>query len=81
MAPKVPKISKQTAAGTTKHTTFTIPETLEVIMKPGSATFQSVTMAAYEIRLLTICGIKKQLVTGYEKYVYIGDPSFMCSGE
>jgi len=81
MAPKEPKISKQTAAGTTRHITLTIPKTLEIITKPGSATFQSVVMAAYEIGLLAICGIKKQLVTGYEKYVYICDPSFMCSGK
>jgi hypothetical protein len=40
MAPKEPKISKQTTAGTARHITFTIPETLEIIMKPGSATFQ-----------------------------------------
>ena len=71
MAPKEPKISKQAAAGTTRDMTLTILETLEIIMKPGSATFQSVIMAAYEIGLLAICGIKKQLVTGYEKYVYI----------
>jgi len=71
MAPKEPKICKQTAASTTRHITFTIPETLEIIMKPESATFQSVVMAAYEIGLLAICGIKKQLVTGYEKYMYI----------
>jgi len=50
-------------------------------MKPGIATFQSVIMAAYEMGLLAICGIKKQLVTGYEKDVYICDPSFMCSGK
>jgi len=42
MAPKEPKISKQTAAGTTRHITFAIPETLEIITKPGSATFRSV---------------------------------------
>jgi hypothetical protein len=71
MAPIEPKISKQTAAGTTRQKTLTIPETLEIIMKPGSAAFQSVIMAAYEIGLLAICGIKKQLVTGYEKYVHI----------
>jgi len=57
MAPKEPKISTQTAASTTRHITFTIPETLEIIMKPGSATFQSVIMAAYETGLLAICGI------------------------
>jgi len=42
MAPKEPKISKQTAAGTTRHITFAFSETLEIITKPGSATFQSV---------------------------------------
>jgi hypothetical protein len=54
MAPKEPKISKQAAAGTTRHITFTIPKTLETIMKHGSATCQSVIMAAYEIGLLII---------------------------
>jgi hypothetical protein len=54
MSPKKPKISKQAAAGTTRHITFTIPETLETILKHGSATKQSVTMAAYKIGLLTI---------------------------
>jgi hypothetical protein len=48
-------------------------------MRTGIATCQSINMAAYEIGLLAICGIKKQLVTGYEKNVYVGDPSFMCS--
>jgi len=81
MVPKKPKRSKQTAAGTARHITFKIPETLEIITKPGKATFQSVIMAAYEIGLLAICGIKKQLVTGYKKYVYICDPSFMCPGK
>jgi len=54
MASKEYKMSKQTAAGTARHVTLTIPETLEIIMKPGSATFQSVIMAAYETGLLTI---------------------------
>jgi hypothetical protein len=40
MAPKEPKISKQTAAGITRHITFTIPKTLEIIRKPGSTTSQ-----------------------------------------
>ena len=53
MAPKQPKIHKQAAAGITRHITFTIPET------PGSATCQSVIMAAYEIGLLAIYGTKK----------------------
>jgi len=56
MAPKEPKISKQAAAGTTRHITLTIPETLNIIRKPGSATRHSV-MAAHNNRLLTICGI------------------------
>jgi hypothetical protein len=40
MVPKGHKISKQAASGTTRHITFTIPETLEIIRKPGSATSQ-----------------------------------------
>jgi hypothetical protein len=71
MAPKEQKISKKAAAGITRHITLTITETLETIRKHGSATFQGVTMAAYGNGLLAICGIKKQLVTGYEKYLYI----------
>jgi hypothetical protein len=59
MAPNKPKISKQAAAGTTRHITFTIPETLEIIRKPGSATRQSVTMAAYKTGLFAIYGTKK----------------------
>jgi len=46
MAPKEPKISKQAAAGTTRDITLTIPETLEIIRKPGNATCQTVIMAA-----------------------------------
>jgi len=52
------KISKLGAAGTTRDITLTIPKTLEIIRKPGSATSQSVIMEAYNIGLLTICGIK-----------------------
>jgi hypothetical protein len=59
MASIQPKISKQAATGTTAHITVTIPETLEIIRKPGSATSQSVIMGANKIGLLTICGIKK----------------------
>jgi hypothetical protein len=59
MAPKETKMSKQTAAGTTRHTTLTIPETLEITVKPGSATCQSIIMAAYEIGLLAIYGTQK----------------------
>jgi len=54
MAPKEPKISKQAAAGITRHITLTIPETPETMRKHGSATCQSVIMAAYEIGLLAI---------------------------
>jgi hypothetical protein len=53
MAPKQRKIHKHAAAGITRHITFTIPET------PGSATHQSVIMAAYEIGLLAIYSTKK----------------------
>ena len=38
MASKEPKICKQAAAGTTRHITFTIPETLEITRNPGNAT-------------------------------------------
>jgi hypothetical protein len=58
MDSKEPKISKQAAAVKTRGITFTIPETLEIIRKHGSATCQSVIMAAHKIGLLTICGIK-----------------------
>jgi hypothetical protein len=47
MAPKEPKITKHAAAGT-RQITFTILETLKIIRKPGSATYQSVIMAAYK---------------------------------
>jgi hypothetical protein len=59
MAHKESKISKQATAGITRNITFTIPETLEIIRKPGSATSQSIFMAAYKIGLLTNYGIKK----------------------
>jgi hypothetical protein len=59
MASKQPTISEQAAAGITRHITFTIPETLETIRKPGSATCQSVIMAAYETGLLANHGTKK----------------------
>jgi hypothetical protein len=38
MAPKESKISKQADAGTTRHITLTIPDTVEIIRNPGSAT-------------------------------------------
>ena len=53
MAPKEYKISKQAVAGTTTEITLTIPETLEIIWKAGSATSQSIIKAAYNIGLLT----------------------------
>jgi hypothetical protein len=63
MAPKESKKCKQAAAGVTRHITFTIPETLEIISKPGNATYQSVIMAAYKIGLLTMHGTKKHKET------------------
>jgi hypothetical protein len=45
MAFKKPKISKQAAAGKTKHITLSIPETREIIRRPGIATSQSIIMA------------------------------------
>ena len=59
MALKESKISKQTTAGITRHITFTIPKTLETIMKPVSAVSQIIFMAAYKIGLMTTYGIKK----------------------
>jgi hypothetical protein len=40
MASRETKISKQAAAGITRHITSTITDTLEIITKPGSATSQ-----------------------------------------
>jgi hypothetical protein len=53
MTPKEPKISKQAVAGTTRDMIITILETLDIIRKPGSATSQSIIMAAYNSGLLT----------------------------
>ena len=58
MVPKEPKISEQAAAGITRDITFTIPETTEIIRKPGSATCQSVITAAQKMGLFTTYGIK-----------------------
>ena len=55
-----PKISKQPVAGRTRHITL-IPETFEIIKKPGSATSHSVNMAAYNTGLLTMYVIKKHM--------------------
>jgi len=49
MAPKEPEINKQAAAGITSHITFTIPDTLEIIRRPGRGTCQSDIMAAYKL--------------------------------
>jgi hypothetical protein len=38
MASREPEISKKAAAGITRHITFTIPETIEIITKHRSAT-------------------------------------------
>ena len=46
MAPKGTKINKQKVAGTTTEITSTIPEKLEINRKPGSATSQSIILAA-----------------------------------
>jgi hypothetical protein len=59
MAPKESKICKQAAAGTTRHITLTIPETIEIIRKPGSATSQNSIMAAYNTGCLTNYDIRK----------------------
>ena len=50
---KDPKISKHTVAGTTRDKIRTSLETLEIVRKSGSATSQSIIMAAHKIRLLT----------------------------
>jgi hypothetical protein len=59
MASTEPIISKKAVAGKTRHITLTIPETLEIITKPGSATDQSIVLGAYKIGLLTIYGKKR----------------------
>jgi len=53
MAPKDPKISKHTVAGSTKNKITTILETIEMVRKPASATSHSIIMAAHKIGLLT----------------------------
>jgi hypothetical protein len=59
MASTEPKISKQAVADKTRDITLTIPVTLEIIRKPGSATNNSIIIRAYKIGLLTTYGIKK----------------------
>jgi hypothetical protein len=53
MASTEPKISKQAVASTTRDIILIIVETLEIVSRPGSATSQHITMAAYRIGLLT----------------------------
>ena len=48
------------SADTTRDITFTIPETLEIIREPGSATSQCIIMATYNTGILNIYGIKKR---------------------
>ena len=54
MAHRQQKISKQAPAVKTRDITFTIPDTLEIIRKPGNATCQTVITATYKIGLFTI---------------------------
>jgi hypothetical protein len=51
---------KQAVAAKTRYITLTIPETLEIIWKPGRATNHSIIMAAYNIALLTTYGAAKK---------------------
>jgi hypothetical protein len=60
MAPREYKICKQSTASITRHITFIIPDTLEIMRKHENSTCWSVIVAAYKIGLLTSYGIKKQ---------------------
>ena len=53
MAPKDTKTNKQAVAVTTRDIILTILQTLDIIRKPGTATSQSIIMAAYKIGLST----------------------------
>ena len=46
-------MNKHAVAGTTRDIILTILQALEIIRKLGSATSQSIIMAAYKIGLLT----------------------------
>ena len=59
MASTEPTISKWGAVGTMWDITLTIPETPEIIRKPGIVTSQSIIMAAYDTGFLTKYGKKK----------------------
>ena len=60
MASTETKISKQGAAGTIRDITLTIPETFEIIRKPGSARSHSIITAAHKTAFLTNYRINKQ---------------------
>ena len=49
MLPRVAKVSKQAVADTTRDMILTILETQDIVIKPGSATSQSIIMAAHSI--------------------------------
>jgi len=51
---------KQAVAAKTRYITLKIPEALEIIWKPGSATNHSIIMAAYNTALLTTYGAAKK---------------------
>jgi hypothetical protein len=53
------KICKLGTAGTTMDKTLTIPDTLEIIRKPGNATRKSVIMAPHNTGVFNIYGINK----------------------
>jgi hypothetical protein len=65
MALKEPKISKKAAAGTKRDITFTIPDTLEIVWKPGNATSQNVIMAAYKIWIVDYAWYKETQEKNY----------------
>jgi phosphoserine aminotransferase len=51
MAPEEFKICKHAVVGSKRHIILTIPDTHEIIMKPGSATSQSAIIVTYKIGL------------------------------
>jgi hypothetical protein len=61
MAPKEPRVSKQAAAGTIRHITFTTAKRTGKIREHGSATRQSVNTATHNNGLLTIQTLGKTL--------------------
>jgi hypothetical protein len=52
------KLRKVRATDTIRDITLTIPHTLEIMRKPGSATSHSTIMAANDTRFMTNYGIK-----------------------